>query len=372
MESSIWLLTGAGVVLVMALAIVVWVNRPGDSSRSCLQYYAQMKHPPADAVRWCQAGSYFAWSSTLARNKAYGPLNIFYVSAGSPHKPAIVLIHGYPTSSYDFVRLVDALKDDFSLWALDTPGYGFSDKPKDGYQYSLTDDARLVDYFVREIARLQHFILLTHDKGDSVGLALLQIYQSYAVRPYCIDHHIVTNGNIYLPLAKLRIGQKMLLNPVIGPVLSRALNGSRLAKSMAALTYTPPLTRSDIAALASIFEYQSGVRVEHALIQHLNERKVNEVNWLETLGKSDIPTTLIWGEQDIIAPPAVADYVWTTYLSQRSGRHAPARYFRIPCANRYIQVDQPALLASLIRSSVNPDATLPHTSDAACQPIEIA
>ena len=237
-----------------------------DQSKSCQHYYAGMNNPPVAAVRWCNKGNYFSWKSTLPENAAYGPLNIFYVCTGNPEKPAIVLIHGYPTSSYDFSKLVDQLSNDFYLCALDTPGYGFSDKPKNRYHYSLVDEARLVDHFVREVAGLKHFTLVTHDKGDSVGLALLQIYQSYPVKPYTITHHIITNGNIYLPLAQLSTAQKLFLNPITGPILSALVDGSQVAKGMATRTYTPPLPASEVASLASIFDYQNGVRVEHDLI----------------------------------------------------------------------------------------------------------
>ena len=185
---------GAFIALV-GVGLLIWSNRPGDASPSCAAYYAATKSPPA-AAAWCQAGQYFGWTPTLAENAMAGRLNIFYVCAGDPKTPAIVFIHGYPTSSYDFSGVMRQLSGQFYVCALDTPGYGFSDKPKPGYHYSLVDDARLVDTFVRQVAGLKAFTLVTHDKGDSVGLALLQIYQAYPVKPYTITQHILTNGNL--------------------------------------------------------------------------------------------------------------------------------------------------------------------------------
>ncbi len=304
----------------------------------------------------------------MPENAAYGPLNIFTVRMGDPKDPAILLLHGYPTSSYDFSKLAKELSSDHYVCALDTPGYGFSDKPRNGYHYSIFDDARLVDAFIREVAALKNFTLVTHDKGDSVGLALLQIYQSYGVKPYTIDHHFITNGNIFLPLAQLTVGQKMLLNPVTGPVLSSLLSGRRMAKSLAGSTFTPALTSEEADALASIFDYQNGVKIEHDLIQYLNERKVNEVAWLETLKRSDIPTTLVWGELDKIAPTAVPDYVWTNYLRDRA---AASSYWRVPCADHYIQYDQPKLLASLIRSILANAQDPGEIPGVSCRPVRV-
>jgi pimeloyl-ACP methyl ester carboxylesterase len=244
------------------------------------------------------------------------------------------------------MALAAELSRDFYVCALDTPGYGFSDKPAHGWRYSIFDDARLVDYFVRAAPALRRFTLVTHDRGDSVGLALLKEYQAYDSRSYTINHHVITNGNIWLPLARLSVGQKALLSPSTGPVLARLLTPNLLARTLSKKTYSPPLSAPETAALASIFAYQDGTKIEHKLIQYLNERKLNEAKWLEVLRVSDIPTTLVWGEKDPIAPTAVADHVWANYLETRP---AAASYWRIPSASHYLQHDQPEILAAIIR-----------------------
>jgi pimeloyl-ACP methyl ester carboxylesterase len=367
-KKRMWYLLLGVLLLAALMAIFHRVGRRGDSSPSCQQYYAGMKNAPAAAVDWCKRGKYFSWNSTLTENGSYGRLNVFYVCEGDPGARAIVLIHGYPTSSYDFSGLAKQLARDFYVCALDTPGYGYSDKPRNGYRYSIFDDARLVDHFIREVVGLKSFTLVTHDKGDSVGLALLQIYQSYPAKPYTIGHHVLTNGNIFLPLAQLSLLQKLLLNPYAGPALSSLMGGSQLAKGLARATYTPALTGSETDALASIFNYQDGIKVEHDIIQYLNERRLNEVTWLETLRRSDIPTALIWGEKDRIAPTAVADYVWTNHLR---GRASSASYWRIPCANHYLQTDQPETLAAVIRQTIEPSSDGFGTSDANCRPYQM-
>ena len=363
-----WLLAIGMLLLVVTIGIALRVNRPTDESQTCQEYYSSQANSPLAPLAWCQAGEYFRWKSNLPQNASFESLNIFHTCQGNPRNPAILLIHGYPTSSYDFAGLAQQLEADFYVCALDTPGYGFSDKPKDGYDYSIFDDARLADFYIREVAGLKEFSLLTHDKGDSVGLALLQIYQAYSVKPYIIRHHFITNGNIYLPLAQLTSGQKLLLNPLSGPVLSALMGGPQMAAGMADTTYTPALPASEVEALASIFDYQGGTKVEHAIIQYLDERKANEVTWLESLGSSDIPTTLIWGELDAIAPTAVPDFVWENYFQVRA---VPAFYWRIPCANHYLQVDQPEVLAAIIRTTLFPESVSIETKDATCQPFEI-
>ncbi len=347
MKKSFLVLIALALILIIGIAFVAM--RQGNQSQSCLEYYAEFKNSPAAALEWCNVGEYFSWESTLHVNKDFNALSIFYICQGNPDNPAILMIHGYPTSSFDFAPLVAELSPDYYVCALDTPGYGFSDKPLDGYDYSIFDDAQLVDYYIREIVVLDEVTLLTHDKGDSVGLALLQIYQAYETKPYSIKHHFITNGNIYLPLAQLTNSQKTLLNPISGPVLSRFLSGAPLAEGLADQTFATSLPQSEIDSYASIFNYQDGGRVQHEIIEYLNERAENEVGWLEGLAKSKIPTTLIWGELDAIAPVSVPDFVWENYFADRE---TPAAYWRIPCADHYIQVDAPDLIANIIRTTL--------------------
>jgi pimeloyl-ACP methyl ester carboxylesterase len=366
MKKVILALIALALILVIGIAFVAL--RPGDQSQSCMEFYAGMENPPAAALAWCQAGEYYSWESTLPVNADFEALNIYHICQGVPENPAILMIHGYTTSSFDYAPLFAELSEDHYVCALDTPGYGFSDKPLNGYDYSIFDDARLVDEYIRQVAGLDEFILLTHDKGDSVGLALLQIYQAYDEKPYQINHHFITNGNIYLPLAELTNSQKALLNPISGPLISALVSGVPLAEGLADLTFATTLSQSEIDSYASIFDYQDGGRVQHEIIEYLNERSENEVGWLEGLAKSEIPTTLIWGELDAIAPVAVPDHVWTNYLQDRE---TPAAYWRIPCADHYLQVDEPELIANIMRTTLEEDEGPAEMDGTRCQATRI-
>lgn len=313
------------------------------------QYYTSMAAAPNLSREWAERGKYITWNSTVPKNARFGPLDVFSICAGKRDNPAILFIHGYPTSSFDFRELFEELSQDYYVCALDTPGYGFSSKPRDGYLYSIHDDARLVDHVIREVFQLDKFALFTHDKGDSVGLALLELYQKYGERPYQITHHFITNGNIYLPLAQLTQFQEQLLDPVSGPALASNLNGTLLAQGLATSTYSKTLSPDEIASLASIFDYQDAAKVQHDVIQYLNQRSRYEVGWLETLHKSDVPTTIIWGEKDQISPVRVADYVWTRYLKSRD---QVSTYWRIPQANHYFQNDAPRIVTSIVNTEL--------------------
>ncbi len=130
MKRIILVLIALALILIIGIAVVAM--RAGDQSQSCMEYYAEMENPPAAAREWCEAGEYFPWKSTLPVNADFEALNIFHICQGNPENPAILMIHGYPTMSFDYAPLFNELKNDFYVCALDTPGYGFSDKPKDG------------------------------------------------------------------------------------------------------------------------------------------------------------------------------------------------------------------------------------------------
>lgn len=299
------------------------------------------------AQEWQDRGSYITWTSALPENEGFGEINVFTIESGDPSNPAILLIHGYPTSSFDFHELVDLLDDDYFVVALDTPGYGLSDKPKGDFVYSILDDALLVEHYVTAVLGLSSFAMLTHDKGNSVGLAFLDLYQ--AQDAYRITHHFITNGNIYLPLADLSPFQNRLLDDRLGPFLTRYVNGHLVARGLADGYFSVPQPDAVIEGIATIIDYDDGGEVQHATIQYLAERARFENAWLETLEASDIPTTLIWGLDDPVAPVRVADYVWEKYLADRE---APGWYYRLENANHYLQNDQPETMSLIIRSAL--------------------
>ena len=79
---------------------------------------------PAEA--WRDKGSYFSWSP---RREDAPEVQIFHVELGDVGAPPLVLVHGFPTSSVDFVEVAERLSDRYRVCAMDFPGFGFSHKP---------------------------------------------------------------------------------------------------------------------------------------------------------------------------------------------------------------------------------------------------
>ena len=118
----------------------------------------------------------------------------FLPDLGDETKPKLVLIHGFPNSSFDYYKIIPFLEDEYHIATLDFPGSGFSDKPLDGYNYMLAENAEIVDYFVREVVGFEDFALYTHDRGVSIGLAFLGNYldnPNLAIRSIIIFYQTV-------------------------------------------------------------------------------------------------------------------------------------------------------------------------------------
>ena len=119
-------------------------------------------------------------------------LKIFHREAGDPKAPAVLLLHGFPTSSHMYRALIPALADRYHVVAPDLPGFGYSDAPdRSSFKYSFDHLAELVDRFT-EVLGLTRYALYIFDYGAPVGFRL-------AIRhPERITAVISQNGNAYL------------------------------------------------------------------------------------------------------------------------------------------------------------------------------
>ncbi len=118
-------------------------------------------------------------------------LNVFYREAGTPGSPAILLLHGFPTSSHMFRELIPQLGGQYHVIAPDLPGFGFSEAPpREQFRYSFENLATVVGAFTEAVG-LQRFALYIFDYGAPVGLRMALAH------PERITAIISQNGNAY-------------------------------------------------------------------------------------------------------------------------------------------------------------------------------
>ena len=135
---------------------------------------------------------FFMKSSSISFKTAQvAGLKLFYREAGDPKAPAVLLLHGFPTSSHMFRNLIPQLAGQYHVVAPDLPGFGFSDAP-DHQSFSYTFDhlAEVMGEFIEQIG-LTKFVVYIFDYGAPVGLRLALKY------PDRIAGIITQNGNAY-------------------------------------------------------------------------------------------------------------------------------------------------------------------------------
>jgi len=117
---------------------------------------------------------------------------VFYREAGDPQAPAVLLLHGFPTSSHMFRNLIPLLAGDYHVVGPDLPGFGFSDAPDHKtFQYTFDHLAEVIGDFVEQIG-LERFVVYVFDYGAPVGFRLALRY------PERISGLISQNGNAYV------------------------------------------------------------------------------------------------------------------------------------------------------------------------------
>ena len=287
---------------------------------------------------WYVGGDYFEWTSTT-EDKNAAKVNVFYRTWGDESKPKLVLIHGFPNSSFDYYKMIPYLEDEYHIAALDFPGSGFSDKPLDGYNYMLAENAEIVDHFVREVVGFEDFALFTHDRGVSIGLAFLGNYLDNPSPGYTVNYHFLSNSGMFLPLANLVPFQLSLLD---------ADAGERMIQARSA---QPRRTEGEPESLAfsDIFAFNQGNISLLYVGRYLLERQVNETRWLENLLRSPVPVAYLWGLTDNVNPIRIPNHVWVTYLNDRE---VESSFWILPTAGHYPQRDNPEEVAKIVRMAL--------------------
>ena len=162
---------------------------------------------PQSVAAWRDGGR---WLTTQAGR--------IFVRSAPGDGPTILLLHGYPSSSYDYQQVVPHL--DGRAWVtLDFLGFGLSDKPRP-HRYSLLEQADIVQTVVAEAAS-GPVVLIAHDMGTSVTTELLA-RDLQGQLPFELQRAVISNGSVILNRASLRPAQKLLRGP-LGPIVVPAV-----------------------------------------------------------------------------------------------------------------------------------------------------
>jgi pimeloyl-ACP methyl ester carboxylesterase len=224
-------------------------------------------------------------------------------------KPFLLLIHGFPTSSWDWTAIWDDLAAHFRLAALDMLGFGLSEKPRD-IAYSILGQADLQETVLEQLGVSQAH-LLCHDYGDSVGQELLARHNegslSFSVLSACF-----LNGGLFPEQHRARPIQKLGLTP-LGPLLGLVMSRAQLRKSFDGI-YGADTRASDaeIDSHWALLSENGGARIVHKLLRYIPERVRHRERWVGALKETHAPLRLIIGGAD----PVSGAHLYHYYLEQ--------------------------------------------------------
>ncbi|MDD0997292.1 alpha/beta hydrolase [Pseudomonas sp. TNT2022 ID1044] len=220
---------------------------------------------------------------------------IHYWTAGQGEP--LLLIHGFPTASWDWHYLWQPLSQRYRVIACDMLGFGDSAKPVN-HEYSLLEQADLQQALLAHLHVEQPVHVFAHDYGDSVAQELLARHYEARIN---LASCVFLNGGLFPETHRPVLMQKLLLSP-LGWMIGRAFSRDGLVKSFRQIF--GPQTRpseSEMDDFWSLVESNRGPRIMHKLITYIPERCVQRDRWVSAMQRSDVPLRVIDGAVDPIS-----------------------------------------------------------------------
>jgi pimeloyl-ACP methyl ester carboxylesterase len=224
-------------------------------------------------------------------------------------KKTLVILHGYPTSSFDYYKVLPELSKHYRVIIHDHLGFGFSDKPLK-YSYSLIEQADIALQLWKQLS-LTNVTLLAHDYGTSIATEILARQNKKQINLQ-IDELILCNGSMHIELSKLRTIQKLLKNKITGKWVAKLTNYTIFKKNMRNVYFDKTkATEAELKEMWLQLEQNNGRKIIHFLSNYINERYYFWHRWIGALKETNIKTKIIWAKNDPVAVAAIADLLAT-------------------------------------------------------------
>ncbi len=259
--------------------------------------------------------------------------------------PTILFLHGFPTASFDFHRVVDLLDPQADLLLFDMLGFGLSEKPPD-HLYSLAWQADAAEELVRR-SGAEEVRIVAHDMGTSVATELFaRALTGDLTMP--LTRALLFNGSILLEVASPTAGQRLLRSRA-GAQAARLTTQTTFSKQFARV-FSPshPLSKEDAAEHWALVSTDDGHRIAHRTIHYMEERERLTERWHGAFRDWPGELSLIWGLED----PVATTKVLTGLRALRPGM--PVK--ELPGIGHYPQLEDPRSVAGAITALAGPPA----------------
>ena len=214
----------------------------------------------------------------------------------------VLVLHGFPTSSWDFVDAAMLVSKHRRVVLFDFLGFGYSDKPAD-HGYSLFEQADVAQLVARACG-LSRAHVWAHDMGTSVATELCA-RRERGLLPFAMESLVLLNGSVHIDMASLTLGQRILLSPA-GEVFARWSTKRVFAAQMRRIFGRAP-REEDLDAMWTLLVRANGARRLPAIIQYVHERTRFRRRWIGALERLDVPALIAWGKKDPVCALAIAE-----------------------------------------------------------------
>ncbi len=233
-------------------------------------------------------------------------VDVFYREAGPKDAPAVLLLHGFPTSSHMFRDLIPALADRYRVIAPDYPGFGNSSAPPVGeFEYSFDNLAGVIEAFTEKVGLARH-ALYVQDYGAPVG------YRLAAKHPERVSALIVQNGNAYaegidndfwVPVkAYWKDRTEANAAPLRRFLTLEATKGQYTHGARDPEAISPDNWNVD----QPLLDRPGNSEIQLALLHDYGSNPPLYPEWQAYFRKHQPPTLIVWGKNDAIFPAAGA------------------------------------------------------------------
>ena len=239
------------------------------------------------------------WKSS-GNEMVIGNQKVHFREVGNPENPTVVVLHGYPTCSFDFYKCLPLLAPHFHIVIHDHPGFGLSSKAL-SYSYSLIEQAEIALNLWKSLG-IQEAHILGHDYGTSVATEILA-RSITGSEPVKIKSYILGNGSMHIEMAKLLPIQRLLRSKFWGPLVAQVSSKKVFYRNMRKIWFDSEKCDVDeLDILYGMLWVNDEKRRSFPIVsRYIDERYKFWHRWIGALKQTDKPIDLLWAQNDPVA-----------------------------------------------------------------------